>query len=119
MNFWKNGQRPSGHWETVVGTSGKIIGRFRCSCCGECRELATATLARYKYCPNCGAAMDGVQEKARQHVCEYKKPDCLCNRCKHDADSDDCCLYSDGGACPVAECSNFEPEEVPTDGEKA
>lgn len=58
-----NGQRPSGRWETVAGTSGRLIGRYQCSCCGECRELATATLARYKYCPNCGAAMDGTVEK--------------------------------------------------------
>ena len=64
MKFADNGQRPSGHWETVAGASGRLIGRYRCSCCGEYRELATATLARYKYCPNCGAAMDGVQEEA-------------------------------------------------------
>ena len=48
MKFWENGQRPSGRWETVAGTSGRLIGRYQCSCCGECRELATATLARYK-----------------------------------------------------------------------
>ena len=49
MKFAENGQRPSGHWETAAGTSGRLIGRYRCSYCGECRELATATLAKYKY----------------------------------------------------------------------
>lgn len=63
MKFAENGQRPSGHWETAAGTSGRLIGRYRCSYCGECRELATATLAKYKYCPNCGAAMSGTAEK--------------------------------------------------------
>ena len=76
MKFAENGQRPSGHWETAAGTSGRLIGRYRCSYCGECRELATATLAKYKYCPNCGAAMSGTAEKGILHECKYKHPDC-------------------------------------------
>ena len=117
MKFAENGQRPSGHWETAAGTSGRLIGRYRCSYCGECRELATATLAKYKYCPNCGAAMSGTAEKGILHECKYKHPDCLCNRCRRDCD--DCCLYGGNGDCPISECSSFEPEEVPSGGEKA
>ena len=117
MKFWENGQRPRGRWETVAGTSGRLIGRYQCSCCGECRELATATLARYKYCPNCGAAMDGTVEKALLHSCKERHPECLCTQCKHDVPGSECCAWlgkghSVVGICPVSECSNFAPEEA-------
>ena len=61
--------------------------------------------------------MSGTAEKGILHECKYKHPDCLCNRCRRDCD--DCCLYGGNGDCPISECSSFEPEEVPSDGEKA
>lgn len=116
MTFWKNGQRPSGHWETVIGTSGRLIGRFRCSCCGGCRELDAATLARYKYCPNCGAKMDNAGEKMVSVLfpacSEEGAGRCICIQCENNLLGDGCCIVQRD--CPTTACDCYEPKEAQT-----
>mgnify|MGYP007069531207 CR=1 FL=1 len=100
------------YWEHKITDDGENIG-----ICHNCKYPVSWFWEQAKYCPNCGAAMSGTAEKGILHECKYKHPDCLCNRCRRDCD--DCCLYGGNGDCPISECSSFEPEEVPSDGEKA
>ena len=50
-----------GHWEETLVPDGYVQKasrlRKRCSVCGW------TNACRYKYCPNCGAAMDGVRDE--------------------------------------------------------
>ena len=53
-----------GRWEEIEEYGGWGDTYFRCSICGDEWDLDAGTPAEngMKYCPNCGARMDGEQE---------------------------------------------------------
>lgn len=46
------------------------------------------------------------------NVCLKGKPDCLCNKCKHDPGSgyDSCCDIK-AYFCPILDCPDYEPDD--------
>lgn len=46
-----------GKWEKIIG-DGKLGKQVRC---GHCGEQFWAWMAQFRYCPNCGARMDGEE----------------------------------------------------------
>ncbi len=52
-------ERKPGKWEPVVVFDGYVD--FRCSACHRYRFHNGEMRKKYKYCPNCGAKMEGTE----------------------------------------------------------
>ena len=48
-----------GHWLITIPSTPKSYRRI----CSECKQIAIMIGEKYKYCPNCGAKMDGGETK--------------------------------------------------------
>lgn len=51
-----------GHWVEQEHEDWKWSKEYRCSECGQYRLVTTPVGREWKYCPNCGAKMDEVEE---------------------------------------------------------
>ena len=54
-------ERKTGRWEEVKNSDGASHD-YRCSSCHRYRFHNGEMRSKYKYCPNCGAKMEGGQE---------------------------------------------------------
>ena len=56
------------HWISYESETGEGSNTYKCSACGEIQMLIEGTSKEngWKYCPNCGALMDGEIEGKRK-----------------------------------------------------
>ena len=48
-------------------------------------------------------------------LCEKFRPECLCNRCKHDGRGVGACCIKNSRRCSVENCPDFEPDDEEDD----